>query len=98
MSSQVLAVRVDGVWTSQADVGNQVVRDGHTQVVDSPFSDVDAIVAALGEIVRRTQTLSRDDQQRVRSFIYAASNVLEASTRLPSADQKIFEDALRAGK
>ena len=94
--SQVVARCIDGVWTSPEGVSN-VVRDGHHQL-DSSISDVDAITAMLGEIVRRTQKLSRDDQQRVRSFVYAAQNILEATTRLPSEDQRIFEDALRAGK
>ncbi|MBR1276106.1 hypothetical protein [Bradyrhizobium sp. AUGA SZCCT0283] len=92
-----VALIIDGVWQ------HPQVNDDHcavnarndSHVISSSMSEVDQIVALLGQVVRRAQSLSDTDQRRVRDFVHAASSMLSATTYLPKADQKVFETALR---
>ena len=84
----MVGIIVDGKWMS--------IDDGRpAHVIDTPRSDVDQIIAHLGQVVRLAQRLSDEDQRRVRDFVHAASALLSATTYLPDTDQKLFERALR---
>jgi hypothetical protein len=71
------------------------VTDGHCAATNSSTNEVDQIAGLLGQIIRRTKSLSEEDARRVREFIRMTQAVLTATTCLPEADQKIFEAALR---
>jgi hypothetical protein len=92
-----VAVIIDGVWhTPQIDDGHRAISTRtDSNVVNSPMNEVDQIVSLLGQVVRRTQSLSEQDQRRVRDFVHAASSMLSATTYLPKSDQTKFEAALR---
>jgi hypothetical protein len=92
----VVAVVVDGVWTPVDDGRPPPVNPKtDTYVIDPSTSDVDRIVAHLGQVVRLAQNLSETDARRVRDFVHAASSMLSATTYLPAKDQAQFERALR---
>jgi hypothetical protein len=83
----VVAVAIDGVWQPQVN------DDAHHAITSTNV--VDQIVVHLGEVVRLAQSLSPDDQRRVRDFCHATSSMLLATTYLPKNDQRLFETTLR---
>jgi hypothetical protein len=89
---------------AKAMTGQQLpATDGHcavdarnnSDVMRSSTDEVDQIVGLLGQIVRRTKSLSAEDALRVREFIRMTQAVLTATTCLPAGDQRAFEAALR---
>jgi hypothetical protein len=62
----------------------------------TPEGAVDEVVTLLAQVVFLAQSLDADDQRRVRDFVHACSSTLMATTYLPSADQRAYENALRA--
>jgi hypothetical protein len=87
---QHVATIIDGVWHTAQEANNDA-----RHVVNLSTNPVDQIVVYLSQVVALAQPLSEDDRRRVRQFVYGASNVLEATTRMPKSDQQIFEVALR---
>jgi len=93
----VVAVVIDGKWVPLDDDGQPLVRQKvDAQVIDA-LNDFDQIVACLGQVVRRAQGLSDEDQRRVRDFVRATLAALEATTSLPKNDQRMFERSLLGG-
>jgi hypothetical protein len=81
---------------ARAITGQQLpATDGHHAIAAQSNSEVDQIAGLLGQIIRRTKSLSAEDALRVREFIRMTQAVLTATTCLPEADQKVFEAALR---
>jgi hypothetical protein len=94
----VVAVVVDGKWTPISDLAQSQMTDSNrdSDLIDAtPASDIDRIVAHLGQAVRLAQNLTPEDARRARDFMHAACAMLTATTYLPSADQTRFERALR---
>jgi hypothetical protein len=87
--SHQLAIIIDGVWMQP--------QDQHRAIVNPPTREIeiDRIVSLLSQVVLRAQSLSPEDQRRVRDLTHAASAMLMATTYLPKNDQRIFETALR---
>ena len=82
----VVAIIVDGKWTS--------IDDGRHEIV-TPSSDIDRIAAALGQAVRLAQNLNSTDARRARDLMHAAQGMMSATTYLEKSDQKLFEKSLR---
>ena len=94
----VVAVIENGKWVPVADPAQQHATDlnRNSDLIDvTPASDIDQIVAHLGQAVRLAQNLSPADARRARDFMHAAYSMLSATTYLPSQDQARFERALR---
>ena len=80
------------VWSDD----RQRHRNGVPDLIDPPaMGAVEEIVAMLAQIVKLAQTLSANDQRRVREFVVAAQSTLNATTRMETGDQRVFEAALR---
>jgi hypothetical protein len=92
-----IAVIIDGVWMQPQVNDHHAVnaRNNDSHVINSSMSEVDQIVSLLGQVVRRAQSLSEQDQRRVRDFVQATQSMLTATTYLPKSDQTKFEAALR---
>ena len=75
-------------------IESRALATRHGQEIE-PMDDVGEIVAMLARIVKVAQTMSADDQRRVRDFVEATRSTLAATTRLPGDDQRAFEMALR---
>lgn len=93
----VVAVIVDGVWQPLplSDGHNAIDARNDSYVVNSSTNEVDQIVSFLSQVIRRAQSLSDQDQRRVRDFVCATQSMLTATTYLPKCDQTKFESALR---
>jgi hypothetical protein len=79
----------------QPGEGHAINARNDSHVINSSMSEVDQIVALLTQVVQRAQSLSEQDQRRVRDFVHVVSSTLLATTYLPSSDQKLFESTLR---
>lgn len=93
-----IAVIVDGVWQwpqVNDDVNHSVDARKNSHVSNPSSGEVDHIVVLLSQVVQMTQSLSEQDQRRVRDFVHSASAMLSATTYLPKSDQRLFEAALR---
>lgn len=73
----------------------QRVKEDSDLIDVTPASDIDQIVAHLGQAVRLAQNLTPADARRARDFMHAAYSMLTATTYLPGQDQARFEHALR---
>jgi hypothetical protein len=93
-----IAVIVDGVWMQPQfnDDHRAVSARNDSNVANSSTCEVDQIVSLLGQVIRRAQSLSDQDQRRVRDFVQATQSMLTATTYLPKSDQATFEAALRS--
>lgn len=94
----VVAVVVDGKWTPISDLAQSQMTNSNrdSDLIDvTPASDIDQIVAHLGQAVRLAQNLTPADARRARDFMHAAYSMLTATTYLPGQDQARFEHALR---
>jgi hypothetical protein len=94
----VVAVEVDGKWTPISDLAQSQMTNSNrdSDLIDvTPASDIDQIVAHLGQAVRLAQNLTPADARRARDFMHAAYSMLTATTYLPGQDQARFEHALR---
>jgi hypothetical protein len=91
-----LAVIVDGVWLPLNAEGQPITNvSNNSSVTNSSMSEVDQIVSLLTQVLVRAQSLSEQDQRRVRDFVQASQAMLTATTYLPKSDQRLFETALR---
>lgn len=88
--SNVVAIRVDGVWLSPASQQ----QDKH-DVVDASKDEITQIVEHLASVIRLAHGLGEADRRRVREFIHATSGALTAATYLAAGDQSLFEQALK---
>lgn len=94
----VVAIIQNGVWTPVDDGQPPTNPRSDTHVIDASTSEVDRIIAHLGQVVRLAQNLTPEDARRARDFMHAASSMLTATTYLPGPDQARFERALRDNK
>ena len=71
-------------------------NDGHEVKINAPITDeLDRLIGALSLVVLEARGFSRENKRRLAQFIYAAGEMVSERTRIDTADQTIFEAALR---
>ena len=73
------------------------VKTAEDKVVDLPQAneELDRLIGALSLVTLEARGLSRESKRRLAQFFYAAGEMVSERTRLDTADQQIFEAALR---